>query len=360
MYTTDPLDINSPMKKTKKWGRHVLGMVLSILCLVFIARKIDMHNLALALSHFQWPYLLYGLGSLAIGYSFRILRWALMLRAVGSTVRVSTCAAPFLGAIALNNVLPLRLGDLMRAFIFPSALGINKAAGASSLVMERLIDLMTLFACLMVGLVIGKGAELPEWLAKSVFCLVTLSALALILAFLFSGKLAQYLSKFSEVSRLGTKRKKWLTAFCDLLRDFAAMSRFRILLMLFALSVLVWVCESGLFWCLLIGFELETHFAVAMMVMAIATFSTLVPSSPGYIGPFHLAAFTAISMLGGTADQAASFAVLSHLALWIPTTLAGGLAMILTPQLFRGMVIKSNNKTIEAKLTTIGSNDESI
>jgi uncharacterized membrane protein YbhN (UPF0104 family) len=69
--------------------------------------------------------------------------------------------------------------------------------------------------------------------------------------------------------------------------------------------------------------------------MAITTLSTLVPSSPGYVGPFHLAAFTAVSMLGGSDAQAASFAVLVHLALWIPTSLVGALAIWSRPQLFR-------------------------
>ena len=59
------------------------------------------------------------------------------------------------------------------------------------------------------------------------------------------------------------------------------------------------------------------------------------PSSPGYVGPFHLAAFTAVSLVGGTVDQAASFAVIVHLALWLPTTIAGMIAIGMDPELFR-------------------------
>ena len=71
--------------------------------------------------------------------------------------------------------------------------------------------------------------------------------------------------------------------------------------------------------------------------MAIATLATLVPSSPGYVGPFHLAAFAGITFLGGTNEQAASFAVLSHLGVWVPTTLAGAVAIASTPDMFRGL-----------------------
>lgn len=350
MSTTKPLDsLDVPIVKSRRWGRHALGMLISIICLLFMARKIDFHNLALALSQFQWSYLIYGIFSLSIGYSLRIIRWTLMLKAAGSKVKVTACAAPFLGAIALNNILPLRLGDLVRAFVFPTAIGVDKATATSSLVMERLLDLVTLFACLMLGLVIAKGTQLPDWLANSVVSLVSLSGLALVLVFSFSGKLARHLSSFCAANEAGSKltsRDKVFRAIAKLLWGFEAMSRLRVLLTLFAISIIAWVCEAGLFWSLLIGFRLETSLALGMMVMAIVTFSTLVPSSPGYIGPFHLAAFAAISILGGTTDQAASFAVLSHLALWIPTTLAGGIAMMLTPELFRSVMIRPNNKKL--------------
>ena len=112
------------------------------------------------------------------------------------------------------------------------------------------------------------------------------------------------------------------------------MSRIPVLLATFLFSMLVWVGEAGLFLALLRGLKLNVGVAFAVVVMAIATLSTLVPSSPGYIGPFHLAAFTAVSMLGGNSAQAASFAVVAHLGLWLPTTVAGALAMLFNPKLF--------------------------
>ena len=73
---------------------------------------------------------------------------------------------------------------------------------------------------------------------------------------------------------------------------------------------------------------------IALLVMSMATIATLVPSSPGYVGPFHLAAFTAISLVGGTSSQAGSYAIIVHLALWASTTLAGAIAIWLRPNLF--------------------------
>mgnify|MGYP000205018831 CR=1 FL=1 len=348
MKSVDTIDTSAI--KNRRWGRPLLGMLISVICLSLIVRKVDLHSLAHALSQFQWPYLVNGLLLLASGYCFRILRWTLMLQAAGSKVKVKTCAAPFLGSIALNNILPLRIGDLVRAFVFPDAIGVHKSLATSSLVMERLIDLVTLFAFLMFGFVMIKETQIPDWLVKSATSLVSLSGLCLILVFLYSGKLAGYFTRVSTPKIVGSTahfREKSALILADLLGGFEAMSRLRVLLTVFALSILVWLSETGLFWCLLSGFKLESSLALGMLVMAIVTFSTLIPSSPGYIGPFHLAAFTAISMLGGTSEQAASFAVLSHLSLWIPTTLAGGIAIVLKPELFRSVIAKSNNKELK-------------
>ena len=118
--------LNTPPIKNRRWGQSLLGVFISVICLSLIVRKVDLHSLALALSQFQWPYLINGLILLSLGYCFRIIRWTLMLQAAGSKVKIRTCAAPFLGSIALNNILPLRIGDLVRAFIFQMQLAFIK------------------------------------------------------------------------------------------------------------------------------------------------------------------------------------------------------------------------------------------
>lgn len=327
-----------------RWSKSMIGIILSLFCILFIVNKIDWHHLVIALLQFKWPFLFYGISSLACGYFFRILRWRIMLKATGANMTVSSCAAPFLGSIALNNIFPLRLGDVIRALVFPKAMGIDKTVATSSLLMERLIDLVTLFTALMFGLIITQQAELPRWLVHSVTALASLSGVFLMLCFLFSGRIALYLTRYSAANP--SRYKKIITLIADFLTGFAAMSRFSILFTLFIISGLVWIGESGLFWCLLAGFQFDANFSLAILVMAIVTFSTLIPSSPGYVGPFHLAAFTAISILGGTSEQAASFAILCHLSIWVPTTLVGGLAIALTPGLFKSVFRNRKDESV--------------
>jgi len=338
------MPVTPATSRLKNWKRNAVGLAISCICLGFIAWRIDIAAVRNAIANFQWIYLVWGALSLAGGYSMRIMRWSMLLRAAGSPVSFTACIAPFLGSITLNNVLPMRLGDVVRALVFPSAIGINKITATGSLVMERLVDLMTLLACLVIGLTLSPAAKLPEWMASTSISLAIIGGVALLLLFLLSGKLASWCDRALLAIADSTARKKNILATLrDLLSSFAAMSRLSVLTTLFAVSMLVWAGEAGLFLSLLQGFGLNASPAAAVVVMAIATLSTLVPSSPGYVGPFHLAAYAAISMLGGTPAQAASFAVLSHLSVWLPTTLAGALAILLNPQLFS--TLKAQTKT---------------
>jgi len=326
------------------WIKHAVGAAVTVLCVVVIARKVNFSDVVNALEHFHWPYLLAGIAFLAFGYALRILRWSILLGTANGPVAFRNCVAPFLGSIALNNVLPLRLGDVVRAFVFPVAMGLSKTTATSSLVMERLIDLMTLLCCLALGLFAIRSAALPPMIAQSALMLAIAGGVALTVCFLFSGAVAQLLARWSQ--RAGGRAAAALNAASGLFQGFEAMSRPRVLLSTTLISMLVWVGESGLFFFVMLGFGLPATPTMALLVMAIATLSTLVPSSPGYVGPFHLAAFTAIALVGGSTAQAGSYAVLVHLALWLPTSLAGAIAIWSRPGLFRtARQASSNNLT---------------
>lgn len=327
----------------KSQYRHFLGILVSCACVGFILWKINLNDVWMAIIYFHWPILLWGMISLLFGYSMRIIRWSVILRAGGAQVSSITCAAPFLGSIALNNILPMRLGDVVRALVFPTAIGVSKITATGSMVIERLLDLTTLLICLMIGLISNSKATLPDWMMSTAISLAVFVGISLMIIFLFSAKLSKWCNDLAH--RSTARWNRLFLMLSALLGSFNAMSRIHILVITFVLSMFVWMGEAGLFWSLLQGFSLKANFSIAVTIMAIATLSTLVPSSPGYVGPFHLAAFAAISMLNGTPEQAASFAVLSHLSVWLPTTVMGAIALLMNPEFF--IRIKTETTSIQ-------------
>jgi uncharacterized protein (TIRG00374 family) len=320
----------------KNFARQLLGIAISIGCLIFVFRKVDIGQIKVAVENFHWQYLLFGLMSLACDYAIRIVRWAVMLRAGGAAISASSCAAPFLGSITLNNVLPFRAGDVIRALVFTAALGVSRVTATASLVFERLIDMLTLLACLAVGVLVGSTATIPDWLKESVGLLAVLACTLLFLIAVLGRHAVMILARIrARVAHKSARLAKVIGTVSDLIDGTAAMSRWNVLLSTTALSACIWLGETGLHWAILHGLGINVGFPAALMIMSVTTLSTLVPSSPGYVGPFHFAAYSMAIMFGSSPSAAASFAVLSHLALWIPTTVAGGIAILLKPSLFQ-------------------------
>lgn len=315
------------------WLRHAIGLAISVGCVWAIFTRVDLAQLQSALSTFRWSFLLFGIASLAGGYAMRILRWSALLRAAGMQTSFRNCAAPFLGSIALNNVLPLRLGDVVRAFVFPSAMNMPRSTVAGSLVLERLTDLVTLLICLGISLSAVRSFAIPASLRDAAITAGVIGGASLVVLLALSGWLSRQLD--AAAVRFGTGRlERPLTIGASLLRDCQAMTRPATLARVVALSALAWVGETGLFYAVLRGFGSDATAATALLAMSLSTLATLVPSSPGYVGPFHLAAFTALTIAGQPAEIAGSFAIVTHLALWSATTLAGAGAILLRPQLF--------------------------
>lgn len=326
-------------RRARSFGgvRNLIGWGVSVACLGLLAWRIDFRAAFEALKAFEWAYLLLAVLSLAFGYTMRIIRWRVMLNATGASVSVGECAAPFLGSIALNNVLPLRIGDVVRAVVFPAAIGVSRPAAIGSVAMERLVDLLTLLLCLVVGVVSQGSIELPQWLRMGAI-LAGCGAVTALLAIIFlTAPLIRLLSRLGERFRTHPRYRALIAGSETLLEGLQKMASPSALGGVLGVSLLVWAGEAGVYFSMMVGGAISATPAEALMVMAVVTLSTLVPSSPGYVGPFHLAAFAAVSLLGASADKATSFAVLAHLAVWVPTTLAGGVALLLRPDLFRGV-----------------------
>ncbi|HEY9133950.1 MAG TPA: lysylphosphatidylglycerol synthase transmembrane domain-containing protein, partial [Dyella sp.] len=298
-------------KKNKGSLRLVVGCILSAGCLYFVFRNIKLNEVLLALSEFRWPYLVIGIVLLAIGYTARIARWRMLLEACGPRVTLRACASPFLASIALNNVLPFRVGDVVRALVFPATLGVTKTSATATLVLERLVDLLTLLLCLALAASFFPKGALPTPIIDAVVTLAILGCAALLCLMLLTGlvirairSLARQLEDKAD-GRIGDI----LEAAAELGQALKSISRFRTVVAAIAISFIAWAGELGLYLMLMQGAGMAFSLPGGLLLMSMATIATLAPSSPGYVGPYHLAAFTAVHLMGGPSAQAMTMAV---------------------------------------------------
>jgi uncharacterized protein (TIRG00374 family) len=303
-----------------------------------------------SLSRLQPGPLLVGLSLLAAGYLTRIVRWWLIMRELDPDVPLSSTVGPFLAGMALNNVLPLRAGDVARAVGFCAQLKIPPSQIFGTLVVERLCDLLTLLVFFYVGLLVAGITTVPEQFVTTMCWLVGLSMAVLLVLAVFGPALEQAATR--RVAELAADNSssamhRVLGVIVKLMGAVSVIRSPQLALRLALLSMLVWLCEGSMFATVAAGLGLEAS-AAPWFALTTGTLGTLVPGMPGHVGTFDYFAMLGLMAFGVDQAPAATFALIVHLLLWLPVTAVGLLSLV---------ILKSRMVRLQEPLPMVVSHD---
>jgi len=303
-------------------------LAVAALFVVLLARRVDRQQMSLVLAGASWPALVLAVLALGVDMGARITRWWWMLRPVQPELSWGSCARPFLASLALNNTVPLRAGDVVRIFGFQRTLQAPAAHIAGTLLLERMLDLLVLLAVLFVsvlGATVFPRAFLLVAYGAGALCLLALAAITLVP------------DRLTGIARAAAGRLlpgHWVTKLDPILTQLTASLSLlrspRRAFGLVAISVVAWIMEGAVFAFALWSLHIPVAWPAAWLALAAATLATLLPSSPGYVGTFDYFASLGLTAYGAGRSAAAAFAVLAHLILWLPVTVAGFLVLLWT------------------------------
>jgi len=131
--------------RNKKMLSVVIGAVISILLLWALFRNIDFVELTHALKGANYVWLLPNILLIIFTMYLRSWRWKFMMAPIKQVSFSNLLAATCIGFMA-NNVLPLRLGEFVRAYSLSyQDREISKSASLATIFVERMIfDLVAL------------------------------------------------------------------------------------------------------------------------------------------------------------------------------------------------------------------------
>jgi uncharacterized protein (TIRG00374 family) len=296
----------------------LLGLGVSGLALWLAIRGVDLGRTAQVLGRVAPAPLGIVAAALAVQLLVRSARWSLLLSvgprgAVPARRLVPVVLVGYLG----NTVLPARLGDPLRALLVGRREGIPASGALGSVVLERAIDTLTL-ALLVFPAAALSGA--PDWLIRA-------AALAAALA---GAVLAAAQTRFPSwmIGRLrrSAPSRRWTSWLARADHFAAAMDsagRRRAVLGAVGLSLLAWLLDGTIYWATASSLGIELSPAGAMLVSAITVLGTAIPSAPGYVGTFELAASTIAGGLGVAPAAALAFAILVHALTALPLAFGG-------------------------------------
>lgn len=313
----------------RRWLKPLAGLVVAVLFLRLALGNMDWGAARATLLEASPAALLASVAFLAAGLGVRTLRWWRMLRELDPGLRPSACVRPFLASLALNNTLPFRAGDVARTVGFRRTLRAPAARVLGTLVVERILDLATLLLFFFLGLASVPAGVIPRALTLAALAATGGCIAALAVLVLLPGHVERWTRRLIAHPSLATKpwRAKVDGAIGDLFAALGLLQRRALAVRLVALSVVAWTLEGAVFAAVAFAIHAGVPLASAWFSMGTGTLATLIPSSPGYVGTFDYFAMLGLLAFGATRVAATTFAMLVHVVLWLPPTIAGYVAL---------------------------------
>ena len=305
----------------KRLVKTIPGLLISAFCLwrTFFPyghpaiSRAQLHGLRIVEPIWLVPFLIFSVAS----YTIRSLRWKRMMRPAGTSFR--TCARVFMTSLAANNILPLRIGDIMRVFTYAPELGASPSFILSTVILEKLLDIFVL-AMLFIATMASTISPRLRLAARGA---VGISALAILVLLLGARSLAEPLSRlFTRFpqQKVLVKLEHWILLALDCIRQIGLGGT----LFLLIETVLVWTSEGIIYLSSMRLIGLGSNPLGPWNCVAFVNLSFLIPSSPGGIGPFEAAAQKALVTHGADPGAAALYGLALHLWMLITVTGIGG------------------------------------
>ncbi len=315
-----------PRPRAPVW-QILVGVAVSAVLLYFSLRGLHFREV---LGHVRGARLAPMLGAVVLAtltFVLRIFRWQLLLR--GDDGR-RLPAGPLWHAIAMgfmaNNVLPLRMGEVVRTFAAARLTGTRFTAVLASIAVERLFDALIVVALLAVGLftadlpataVAGIGvqrlvavaglAAVGGLLAATLVVLFPLLAERVVRRVIPSARLAEKLVGLIEGVRHGL----------SVLRSPARVAG------VVGWSLLLWGLSAISFLVMFQAFGITVNLPGALLMQGLIMFGIALPSTPGYVGAFELPIIAVLTLYMVDKSLAAAYALTYHVTTFVPITLLG-------------------------------------
>lgn len=286
-----------------------IGIGISAICIIAIFLVIDPKDIWEALKTVRVGYVFWMAVGLVVFLIFRALRWQFMLSQGVSWWQVFHIQN--IGYM-LNMVLPFRIGDVGRAILIGNVPPATLAGGISTMVVERMLDM--LFIIVLLPFTLATVDTLPLWMQNGARAFGVASVTGIFLLVIaanqrpFTTRIIT--AALKRIPYLNTQ--SWLKRIEELLDGLDSLTRFKDGIILSGLSILVWVPILFAYYIGLLAVGITVTPLHAGFIVCAAALSVALPSSPGQIGIFHAAVIGALQVLGQPEGASASFAIVYH------------------------------------------------
>ena len=324
--------------KLKFW----IGIGISVVLLALLVIPVSKREMLDALRGANYWYVIPAVGLYMASIWFRTLRWSVLLHHLKPIKSRRLFSVVVVGYMA-NNLLPMRLGELVRSYYVGEREGISKTSALVTIIIERVFDALALLAFIAIIAVFFPLTGLTDSFADRYGVppgvVVAAGSLPFFGAF---GMLVLFATVPTQTETLLVRLAAPLPlrvrgAFSEIvalfLKGLAPLRSPQMLALLFLLSVPIWLFEAAVFFLMGYPFGIDDVFGSAwemavtmVLVTAVTNIGSSIPAAPGGLGLFEFIARETLVFgpLGSVERSVATpYAVVLHAAILLPMIILG-------------------------------------
>jgi glycosyltransferase 2 family protein len=306
-------------RKIPSWLPQVVGYATSAACLLWVLHGYPIIELKEAIQDLDWKWIGFAVISDLVVYIVHGWRWQTLLSPVARLGFWRTVQAIYIGLFA-NEVLPLRVGELIRCYLLTHWNDLRLSLGFASAAVERVIDGFWLMIAFVITATLVKG--IPEDLTILVQALGALLVIGTVAA-------VWVVSRKREPHAVDGE-SRYSATFRHVIEGLQLMGRRRSLTLTVLISALYLVIQMFSVYALMRAFRTDFSFWVAAGVLTIIRFATVVPNAPGNLGVINIATVMALRLFDVRTTDAKTFSIILFGSLTLPLLIGGAIATALT------------------------------
>lgn len=336
--------------------RVLFGVIVSIVATALLFYVVDPREVLAALERAN-PLAVLGLGAtVIIAMSMKCFRWRLFFPKPEAIRLRGLHEALYIGYM-VNTVLPLRAGEVVRAFLLAETERTSKSLALATVLIEKVLDLGTVALILfLLGLIFP---DLPDSARYAAY----LSGIGLVIAIgcivfaLAARGMATRLALWME-ARVPPLAKIGVAGLLNAFLDGMAFARHPATLAWVLLwSVGQWAVSASSVTLSLVavgiyGSSSYELLQMTLLVLVATNLSMAIPSAPGYVGVFHGVFVATLALFGVREDVATAAAVVNH-AVVFGLFIVGGAYFLL-----RGDAVKTGGRRLSELVSRAKSSDD--
>ncbi len=307
--------------------RAALGYALAAACLVWVLYDYDVRDLARRVASMNLWLVAAAVLCDVLSYVCQGWRWRLLLRPYG-LLSVGRATQAVYAGLFTNEVMPMKPGELVRAYLVSHWMSVRLGAVAASILVERLFDGVWLALGSLLAIIL---LPLPRRMVEAgdVFVAVVL---ILFLLFIFTalgggdatGELlaAAETATGGEAPGAGSLRRRLLRSAGGLVTRLRAelrvIARTRDSLPAFALTLVLMLLQALSFWLVMRAYGLRLSLPAGAAVFLVVHLGTVVPGAPANVGTYQFFTVLGLTLFGVDKGTAAGFSLVVFALLTVP------------------------------------------